>query len=92
MTHDLFAKPVRTFADHALEKWNPLIENDGIKVNEMDHTGLEIVRATLSGDVLTRRTHPSDVEIADFFAQSIAIEAQKFGGLDLIASRGGERC
>ena len=39
---------------------------------------------------LARRAYPPDVEIADLLAQGIPVQPQKSGGLDLIASRGGE--
>src|SRR6516162_1878164 len=32
-----------------------------------------------------------DVEVADLLAQGVAVDAQKIGGADLVAARGGER-
>ena len=37
---------------------------------------------------LSRRADDSEVQIADFLAERVAVEAQKFGRLDLIAARG----
>ena len=38
-----------------------------------------------------RRAEHLNVEVADLFAQRIAVEAQQGGGTDLIAARGGQR-
>ena len=47
ISHDLFAKPVSTFADHALERfpitWNHVIEKESLRFKELEHVLIEKV-------------------------------------------------